>query len=219
MHSRIHDPKHRHEQAACYDGQACPAHRLETTIITHLSQAPASRNEFGSWRARITAPSCLSWRSRQARPGSGVARVLYPLLALTLRPCILPALACPSSPGGRRHTILAQGQVRAKRSGLQRVVSGHPSDASAVFAIAIAEFKVAVIGPAQSEKDPNTVLLLACPSGWLDAQSQICVLFARVGFAVCDSTWQGKAGNFKLMFAAKASSESSQFERVPLRCG
>jgi hypothetical protein len=61
-----------------------------------------------------------------------------------------------------------------------------------------------VIGSAQSEKDPNTMLLLACSSGWLDAQSQICILLARVGFVVCDSTWQGKAGNIKIMFAAKA---------------
>jgi hypothetical protein len=46
--------------------------------------------------------------------------------------------------------------------------------------------------------------LLACSSGWLDAQSQICILLARLGHVVCDSTWQGKAGNFKGMFAAKA---------------
>jgi len=59
---------------------------------------------------------------------------------------------------------VAQAQV-----GRQRVVGGHPSDASAVFTMAIAEFKIAVTESAQSEKDPNTILLLACSNGWLDA--------------------------------------------------
>jgi len=32
------------------------------------------------------------------------------------------------------------------------------------------------------------MLLLAYSSGWLDAQPQICIILARTGFVVCDST-------------------------------
>jgi len=60
-----------------------------------------------------------------------------------------------------------------------------------------------VIGSAPSEKDPNKMLLLACSIGWLDAQSKICILFVRTGFVVRDSTWHGKAGTFRIVFAAK----------------
>ena len=47
------------------------------------------------------------------------------------------------------------------------------------------------------------MLLLACSIGWLDAQSKICILFVRTGFVVRDSTWHGKAGTFRIVFAAK----------------